>query len=255
MNTSTTWRTLPELEARLARRPAPGSFDEGELRGLPDSVRRYLLASIAPGTPLARSVRFGMRGRVKLGRRWIPFNARQVYGPHDGLLWRARAGGIVVGYDGYAGGVGAMEWKLFGLIPLIRADGPDLSRSSAGRVAAEAVWVPTALLPRFGVTWRATDSHHATASYRLDGTELHLDFVFDDDARVLSVSLDRWADVDGTGRFTHHRFGHELRRYSTFDGVTVPSAGRGGWFYGTDRWSEGEFFRYELTDFHLVSQT
>jgi len=33
----------------------------------------------------------------------------------------------------------------------------------------------------------------------------------------------------------------------------IPSAGRAGWFYGTDRWSEGEFFRYEFTDFHLVT--
>jgi hypothetical protein len=45
-----------------------------------------------------------------------------------------------------------------------------------------------------------------------------------------------------------------MTRYSTFDGVTIPSAGRGGWFHGTDRWSEGEFFRYEFTDFHLVTQ-
>ena len=36
--------------------------------------------------------------------------------------------------------------------------------------------------------------------------------------------------------------------YRTFGGLTVPSAGRIGWFYGTDRWSEGEFFRFQLTD-------
>jgi len=42
--------------------------------------------------------------------------------------------------------------------------------------------------------------------------------------------------------------------YSTFDGVTIPSAGRAGWFYGTDRWDEGEFFRAEITDYHLVTE-
>ena len=35
--------------------------------------------------------------------------------------------------------------------------------------------------------------------------------------------------------------------YRTFSGLTVPSAGRIGWFFGTDRWSEGEFFRFQLT--------
>ena len=78
-------------------------------------------------------------------------------------------------------------------------------------------------------------------------------YTLDDDARVRSVALDRWGDPDSTGTFGVHRFGHELTRYSTFDGVTIPSAGRGGWFYGTDRWSEGEFFRYQFTDFHLVA--
>ncbi len=31
----------------------------------------------------------------------------------------------------------------------------------------------------------------------------------------------------------------------------VPSPA--GWFYGTDRWNEGEFFRAEITDYHLVT--
>ena len=71
--------TLHQLEGRLAHPPVAGSFDEGELQSLPDPVCRYLRTSIAAGTPLARSARFGMRGSVKLGRWWIPFRARQVY--------------------------------------------------------------------------------------------------------------------------------------------------------------------------------
>ena len=112
--------------------------------------------------------------------------------------------------------------------------------------------MPTAMLPRFGVTWAATDAHHLTASWPLDDLQLEVHYTLDDDARVRSVALDRWGDPDSTGTFGMHRFGHELTRYSTFDGVTIPTAGRGGWFYGTDRWREGEFFRYEFTDFHLV---
>jgi hypothetical protein len=245
--------TLHELEAWLAHPPVAGSFDEGELQGLPDPVRRYLRTSIAAGTPLARSARVRMRGSVKLGRWWIPYCARQVSAPHHGLVWTARAGGVIEGFDRYADGRGAMQWKLLDLIRLIHAEGPDVSRSSAGRAAAEAVWVPTALLPRFGVTWEAADSHHLTASYRLDDVDLELYYTLDDDARVRSVALDRWGDPESTGTFGLHRFGHEMTRYSTFDGVMIPSAGRAGWFYGTDRWSEGEFFRYQVTDFHLVT--
>jgi hypothetical protein len=134
--------TLRELEPRLAHPPAAGSFGEGELQGLPDPVCRYLRTSIAAGTPLARSARLGMRGAVKLGRWWIPFRARQVYAPHHGLVWTARAGGVIAGFDRYADGQGAMQWKLLGLLRVLQAQGPDLSRSAAGRVAAEAVWFP-----------------------------------------------------------------------------------------------------------------
>jgi len=35
---------------------------------------------------------------------------------------------------------------------------------------------------------------------------------------------------------------------TTFNGITIPDAGRLGWHYGTDRWSEGQFFRYRITD-------
>ena len=56
-----------------------------------------------------------------------------------------------------------------------------------------------------------------------------------------------------TGTWAWHPFGGEITGYATFDGVTIPSAGRVGWFFGTERWPAGEFFRYRITDLHLVT--
>ena len=172
----------PTAGSRFIRRGrAPGAARPG---------LSVLQASIAAGTPLARSARLGMRGAVKLGRWWIPFRARQVSAPQHGLVWTARAGGVgFTGLDGYAGGQGAMQWTLLGLLGCSHAQGPDISRSAAGRVAAEAVWVPTALLPRFGVTWQAADAHRLTASWPLDDFELEVHYTLDDDARVRSRPL------------------------------------------------------------------
>jgi len=91
-----------------------------------------------------------------------------------------------------------MSWRVLGLVRVMHADGPDVSRSAAGRLGAEAVWVPTALLPRFGVTWTATDPHHITAGYRLDEADIELQHTLGDDARVRSVVFDRWGDPDNT---------------------------------------------------------
>jgi hypothetical protein len=88
-----------------------------------------------------------MRGSVKLGRAWLPFRARQILAPLHGFVSAARVAGVMVGSDRYADGTGAMEWKLLGRVLVMRAEGPQVSRSSAGRAGAEAVWVPTAVRP------------------------------------------------------------------------------------------------------------
>ena len=138
--------TSRELEASLAEPAGDGVFSEGDLDGLHPSVRRYFAAAIAPGTSLAVSARLQMRGRIKIGR-WLPFRARQVLTPHRGTVWAARVGGAIVGSDRYDAGRGAMDWKLGGLVTVMHAEGPDVSRSSAERAAGEAFWIPTSLLP------------------------------------------------------------------------------------------------------------
>jgi hypothetical protein len=187
-----------------------------------------------------------MRGSVKQGRWWFPFRARQVLAPLHGFVWAARVGGVLVGSDRYVDGIAIAEWKLFGALRVARTKGPDLAHSSAGRAGAEAVWVPTAPLPRFGVTWGADDANHLSASYRLDDFDVELQLTLDDESRLRSVALERWGGPERDGFV---RFVHELTHSSTFDGVTIPSAGRGGWFAATDRWSDAEFFRYEITGY------
>ena len=240
------------VERRLLQSEFTGSFSEAEVEGLPGAVRRYFLAAIAPGTPLAAAAVLRMRGRLRLKGRWLPFRARQVLAPHLGFVWSARVGGLISGSDRYADGVGGMDWRLLGLVPLVRAGGEDISRSAAGRAAAESVWMPTSLLPRFGVQWSATDAHHITARYGLDATGIEVHCTLDDQAHLRSMTFDRWGDPAGTGDWGWYPAGFEVTGTATFGGLTIPSAGRFGWFFGTEKWPEGEFFRFRLTALRLV---
>lgn len=169
-----------------------------------------------------------------------------------GWCGRSAPPGVISGSDRYLVGKGSMDWKLFGLVRVVHADGPEVARSAAGRVVAEAVWVPSALLPRFGVSWTALDDRHIAFSYRLDDTDLDVQCMLDDDGRVRTIVLERWGDPDSTGKSGCYPFGFEATGYATFNGVTIPSAGRAGWFIGTDRWRDGEFFRYEISDHSLT---
>ena len=149
---------LQQVEAALLRDPQ-GEFSHSDLEGLPVPVASYFRAAVTPGTPLALSARIHMRGRIKIGR-WVPFTAREVLTPHVGFIWAARAAGIVSGSDRFVDGHGEMDWRLFGRLAVMRAAGPDVSRSAAERAAAEAVWVPTSLLPGFGVEWSVEGDDH-----------------------------------------------------------------------------------------------
>jgi hypothetical protein len=203
-----------QLEARLLTPPEPGRFSDAELEGLPEPVRRHLAQAIAPGTPLATSARLRMRGRIKVGR-WLPFRAHQVLNPHRGFVWVARAAGVIAG--------------------------------------AEAIWLPTALLPRFGVRWSTGSGDQVTAGFQVGDTPVELRLWLDAAGRLASLVFDRWGDPDNRGALAWHRFGGEFTGYRSFHGLSIPSQGRLGCFYGEDRWPAGEFFRYRITDLQPVT--
>jgi hypothetical protein len=238
-------RTIEDLATTLPE-SASDSFSAVESQGLPEPARRYLAAAIRPGTPLARSARIEMRGHIKIGR-WIPFRAREIITPQRGFLWQARAAGLISGYDYYTDGHGGMDWKLARLIRVAHAEGPDVSRAAAERAGAEAIWLPTALLPRFGVEWRAIDDTHLEAHLDVDGHPVDVHYEIDDHGRITSLVFDRWHEPETGTAWSAVPCGGTVTAYRTFDGLTIPSAGNFGWFYGTDRWPIGEFFRYEIT--------
>jgi hypothetical protein len=246
--TRSSW-TLNHWEQRLCGEPAqplpPSSNTEPE--GLDSPVRRHLGQAIAPGTPLAQSAHLTMRGSIRLSR-WLPFRARQVLAPHEGFIWAARVAGVISGSDQYLDGTDGMDWKLGGLLTVAHAEGPDVSRSSAGRGGAEAIWLPTAMLARSGVRWSVQDETHITAHHQVDNTALDAHLTLDSDGAIRFLVFDRWGDPDQSGPWAWHRFGGEITAQRRFGDLTMPSSGRLGWHFGTDRWPAGEFFRYEITD-------
>jgi hypothetical protein len=244
-------RATTDSERRVVRAAEPGVFSAGELDGLPAPVLRYLTAAVAPGTPLARTAQLRMHGRIRIGR-WLPFRAHETVSPHSGFVWSARAAGLISGSDRYVDGAAVADWRLAGLLPVMHADGQDVTRSAAGRSGGEAIWVPTALLPRFGVTWTAESDHRITARFRVGGVPVEIHLLLDDLGRATSFSLARWGDPEGTGLWGWYPFGGDVLEHRTFDGVTVPAAGRIGWFPGSAGWATGEFFRYRITDLRLV---
>jgi len=135
-----------------------------------------------------------------------------------------------------------MRWRLLGLIPVVRASGPDVTRSAAGRLASEIIGLTPggALAP--GVTWRQLDENRATATVKTGSFVHHVTVDVDDRGALRSLSLPRWGNPD-KGTFSLHPFGVTFRGETTFGAYTIPTVIRAGWWFDTPRWDEGEFFR------------
>ena len=229
------------------------TFHLEDFTHLPEAARRYLEHAIEPETKLASAVRLKMHGEIKL-KSWIPFKAEQVICWEHGLIWSATAWMNsflpIVGSDRIIDGIGAMQWKLLGLFPVMTASGADITRSAIGRLQAESMWLPSVLCGD-GVSWASTESSVDSSlhsSFVVQGNRAELDFTSDRTGRLKTAKLPRWGNPDGA-EFRYVDFGGILEKEGTFGGYTIPTRLRVGWYFGTKRFeSEGEFFRATIDD-------
>jgi len=239
------------LRDRLEQLPdgAVDRFDPAMVADLPAPAKRYFLHTIRVGTPLARTVRLGMTGSMRLGpgQRWLPLRAEQVLAPPDGFVWEARVGrGLMrfAGADAYSNGHGRVAFRLWDVVPIVRAGGPDISRAARERLAIESVWQPASLLPGPGVTWTSIDDRTARVVVEIDGEEIPLTLAIAPDGRLASAATERWGNLTTDGRYAAIPFGVDVLGEHTFGGYTLPAGVRVGWWYRTGH--PFEFFRADV---------
>jgi hypothetical protein len=213
---------------------------------LPGPARRFLLQAIAPRTPLARSVELEMHGEIRLApdRDPIPFVAEQVLAPPVRFVWRARttAGFMRIrGFDRYEDGAGEVRWKLWGLIPVMRGTGADVTRSAAGRLAMEAILVPASLLPGHGAVWESVDDQRARFRIGIGEETVETTLEVDPEGRPVRATALRWSERAGPG---YEPFGVEFDGALHAQGYTIPARIEAGWSLGGE--DEFRFFAATL---------
>ncbi|PSN10186.1 hypothetical protein C7271_26395, partial [filamentous cyanobacterium CCP5] len=144
-------------------------------------------------------------------------------------------------------GIGAMQWKLLGLFPVMTGTGADITRSAVGRFHAELMLFPSAFCLG-DVVWSSTEAPPLPASFIAQGEQAELDLTIDQTGQLKAAKLARWGNPDGAA----HRyvdFGAIVEAEGTFCGYTIPTQLRVGWYFGTERFeSEGEFFRATIDE-------
>jgi hypothetical protein len=85
------------------------------------------------------------------------------------------------------------------------------------------------------------------AHWTVDGQVLPVELRVGPDGALRSVSMRRWGNPGGRP-WAHYPCGGILADERDFGGITLPTRLRAGYFFGTDEWADGEFFRTTITD-------
>jgi len=194
-----------------------------------------------------------MHGEIKVGK-WRPFTARQVLSTR-GFVWAATAGRFplrITGFDRCSSGSGEMRWRLMGVVPVMSAGDDDPYRSAAGRLAGEMMLLPGALISEHvrwtGCTDADGDGDHRCTAAVTTGPFIHEVTVgIDDNGALTSVVLPRWGNPDGEAH-REHLFGVRMGGDQLMGGYRIPRTMRAGWWFGTPRWAEGEFFHATIDE-------
>jgi len=246
---------LPEL--------APEEFRLYDIARLPAPVRRYFCFALQPGQALIQEARITESGQFRLGgidAKWSPFTAEQHFtGGLPGFVWNARIQmGPLVSVrvcDSYILGMGAMQARIASLIPVIDVSGErELAAGALHRYLAEAVWLPTALLPCLGVEWEPIDDRTARATLTNHDISVSLDFEFAESGEIVrSYTPQRSRAVDGV--WVPTPWACHYGEYGRVGEMMVPRQGEAQWLlpegtlsYCRLRVNEIEFIRPILSE-------
>ncbi|MBI4785297.1 MAG: hypothetical protein HY785_28915 [Oscillatoriophycideae cyanobacterium NC_groundwater_1537_Pr4_S-0.65um_50_18] len=235
-------QNIAQIQHMLRSEPMQQRFTKELIAELPDPVQRYFLHAIAPETPLATSVRLIMQGQFRLSpeKPWMLMQAEETLTP-TGFIWSAKIGSGLSQFQGsdyYFDRAGRMQFSILGLVPIVNVQNPDTARSAIGRLVAELMWLPSALLPQQGVQWQAIDDHTIQAHLRVDDEPVTLTFVIDSKGKLLEGSTLRWGDRTEDGSWKHIPMGGKCYAERTFDGFTIPSQVGVGWWFGSEQYFE-----------------
>lgn len=220
------------ISMRDTKKVSFNDFDQ-----LPVPVARYFRFALKEGQPLIRSARFKQEGEFRARRAddaWSPFEAKEYFSVRPpGLVWDASISMAplisVRVRDAYVEGQGSMQGKILSLVPIVNQHGKaELNAGALQRYLAEAVWLPTALLPSEGITWSAIDNNSALATQTDSGTTVSLEFHFSNAGEITSVfTPGRYREVSGKYELTP--WAGYFSNYEERDGMRIPAEGEVEW--------------------------
>ena len=221
--------------------------------GLPELVRRYVERCVPADQPGRSAVHFTQVGDMQLKPgRWLPFRAEQEMAvDRVEFAWRAnfRAARLVSVRvrDWYRSGVGGLDVRLWGVVPVVRASGERFARGEAMRYLAELAWAPQAMVANPALEWQAVDESTVEVATRIARERVAVLLHFDAAGDIVGISTGARPRMVGK-QVVDTPWSGVFGEYRDFNGVRLPTTGEVSWLL-----SDGPFtyFRGRVTGWSL----
>lgn len=252
MPTLTLKQNAKEAARELLHKAQPGPVEvltEHDLKGLPDPVQRYLRYSGVVGALKVQTVRLRQRGYFRLGpdRSWMPLKAEEYYSVNPpGFVWFAtmQAAPFVWFHalDQWQSGGGKLTGKIYGVIPMVKGEGPEFDQGELMRFLQEMTNFPGAFLNDY-ITWEALDDLSARATLTYNGQSVSGVFYFNEKGENTNFVAQRYRMVGKNLELA--TWSTPCTGYKEFKGVKLPYKGEGVW-----KLSEGDlpYIKVELVE-------
>jgi hypothetical protein len=164
---------------------------------------------------------------------WLPFRAEQeIAVDRVEFAWRAnfRAAPLVSMRvrDWCRSGVGGLDVRLWGVVPVVRASGEQFARGEAMRYLAELVWAPHAMVANPALEWRQVDESTVEVATRIARERVAVLLHFDAAGDIVGMSTEARPRMVGK-QVVETPWSGVFGEYRELNGVRLPTTGEVSW--------------------------
>jgi hypothetical protein len=222
----------------LGRRLAATQLDPSITLRVPDVMRAFALRNGGRiGGPSTVTMIQAAEMRLSISQQFFRLDASQVSGTRTpSFVWHAKGAmsrlitlSIV---DSYVDGIGLLEVRIAGSIPIATSTGAETSRGEAMRFLAELPWNPDAILNATALKWQVIDDRSLLVSIDTAGGPAQVMLRIDAAGDIVAIHADRRPRAGSTPARWVGRFD----RYEQVGAYRFPRHGEIAWDL-----PEGEF--------------
>jgi hypothetical protein len=232
-----------------AEQTQPVYITEERINSLPEIVQRYLRYTGVVGKEAIRTVHLKQEGFMRLqpDQKWLPVVAEQYFTTDPlAFLWRGKIKPLplvaISATDRFSDGHGNMLVKLWSLITLGDAHGPEVDQGELQRYLAEISWFPTSWLSD-AITWQVIDAHSVKTIYNQQGVTASIVLHINEQGQLTHVTADRYREEHGRYRLTPWLV--RLEKEQEIEGLRIPTRFEVSWHLPSGEFS---WFRARITE-------